>query len=360
MKPEQMLKKTLGDWKAITGIDYCLLSPDNEILLHTGTNPLPDEEILEAFRADKAPRLSDDACHIYRVSPGGEVYLLILWGEAGCAAMIGQLAVCQVESLLYTLARKNDKNSFLQELLQNRYEPGEMLQMARKLHINPSVRRAVFLFETQALPGQAVLPAIRNAAGNRSRDFYLTLEGNQILLIRELSGKESLEELEGFAFMLVDMLNTEVMTDARAAIGNPADDLGSLQIALREAQTAMEVGRIFSADKKVTSYSRLGIGRLIYQLPIGICEMFLNESFDKAPLDSLDEETLITIRTFFENNLNFSETSRQLYIHRNTLAYRFEKLQKKFGLDIRTFEDAMTFRLAMMVNDYVKYRKENR
>lgn len=154
--------------------------------------------------------------------------------------------------------------------------------------------------------------------------------------------------------MLVDMLGAEAMTQAWVACSNTADDLRELSNAYKEARTALEIGKIFYAERAVFEYRTLGIGRLIYQLPVSICEMFIEEIFGDESLDSIDGETLAIIRTFFENNLNLSETSRQLYVHRNTLVYRFEKIQKKFGLDLRTFEDAMTFKLAMLVVGYLK------
>lgn len=150
------------------------------------------------------------------------------------------------------------------------------------------------------------------------------------------------------------MLGAEAMTQAWVAYSNTADDLRELSSAYKEARTALEIGKIFYAERAVFGYRTLGIGRLIYQLPVSICEMFIEEIFGDESLDSIDGETLAIIRTFFENNLNLSETSRQLYVHRNTLVYRFEKIQKKFGLDLRTFEDAMTFKLAMLVAGYLK------
>ena len=353
MKPEQVFRKYLQEWKEISGLDYCLLGPENQVLVNTGSRSLPSEQMLSEFRDQEAQYISDTSCQLYKVSDGTDTLVLILWGKNASSPMIGRLAVCQVESLLLTLAEKNDKSTFLQGLLQNRYEPSEALSLARKLHINASVHRCLFLIETKTPVNDSILSAVKNTSGNRTKDFVVGIEEKRLLLVRELSGSETPEELEEFAYMLVDMLDTEVMVPARLSVGNPAMDLFSLQNAYKEAQTAMEIGKIFYADRKVQSYGRLGIGRLIYQLPVEICEMFLDENFKGNSLDSLDEETLITIRTFFETNLNFSETSRQLYIHRNTLAYRFEKLEKKYGLDIRTFEDAMTFKLAMMVSDYV-------
>ena len=155
--------------------------------------------------------------------------------------------------------------------------------------------------------------------------------------------------------MLVDMLNTEAMTSAWVSYSNVADDIMELSDAYKEARTALEVGKIFYADKNVFGYNRLGIGRLIYQLPIPLCKMFIREIFDNKSPDDFDEETLVTIDKFFENSLNVSETSRQLYIHRNTLVYRLDKLQKSTGLDLRVFEDAITFKIALMVVRYMKY-----
>ena len=201
---------------------------------------------------------------------------------------------------------------------------------------------------------------IRNIFSARTRDFITALDDNGIIIVRELPSTDTLDDLLGIAYMLVDMLNTEVMTPAWVSFGNIAHSLNELPNAFRESKTAIEVGKIFYSQKNVFSYNQLGIGRLIYQLPISICEMFIDEIFKNESLDSLDEETMTTIKIFFENNLNLSETSRQLYVHRNTLVYRFEKLQKKFGLDIRTFEDALTFKLAMMVVEYIKYSKRKK
>ena len=243
---------------------------------------------------------------------------------------------------------KSDKNVFMQNLLLGSYSDVDAFNCAKKLHIATSVQRAVFLVETKQTKDENALATIRNIFSARTRDFITAIDDTG-----------TYEDLESIAYMLVDMLNTEAMTSAWVAYSNLAEDISRLPDAYKEAHTALEVGKIFYADKNVFGYNQLGIGRLIYQLPVPICEMFIDEIFKEETLDSIDEETLITIRTFFENNLNLSETSRQLYVHRNTLVYRFEKLQRKFGLDIRAFEDALTFKLAMMVVDYIKYSKNH-
>lgn len=359
MKIQQTLQKSLEDWNRISGLDFCILDENNQIYITTCDKKLPSVEKLTQFREDTALCISNRSCSLYKLDNGSGNMLLIVWGSGDSASTIGELAVCQIESLLSAYAEKTDKNSFMQNLLLDRYSQVEAFNKAAKLHISPSVRRAVFLVETKQHKDESALATIRNIFSARTRDFITALDDSGIIVVRELQNTESYEELDGIACMLVDMLNTEAMTSAWVSYSNVADDIMELSDAYKEARTALEVGKIFYAEKNVFGYNQLGIGRLIYQLPTQVCEMFVNEIFGDESLESIDDETLNIIRTFFENNLNLSETSRQLYVHRNTLVYRFEKLQKRFGLDVRTFEDALAFKLAMMVSDYITYSRNH-
>lgn len=359
MKIQQTLQKSLEDWNRISGLDFCILDENNQIYITTCDKKLPSAEKLTQFRGDAALCVSNRSCSLYKLDNGSGNMLLIVWGSGDSASTIGELAVCQIESLLSAYAEKTDKNSFMQNLLLDRYSQVEAFNKAAKLHISPSVRRAVFLVETKQHKDESALATIRNIFSARTRDFITALDDSGIIVVRELQNTESYEELDGIACMLVDMLNTEAMTSAWVSYSNVADDIMELSDAYKEARTALEVGKIFYAEKNVFGYNQLGIGRLIYQLPTQVCDMFVNEIFGDESLESIDDETLNIIRTFFENNLNLSETSRQLYVHRNTLVYRFEKLQKRFGLDVRTFEDALAFKLAMMVSDYITYSRNH-
>lgn len=359
MKIQQTLQKSLEDWNRISGLDFCILDENNQIYITTCDKKLPSVEKLTQFREDTALCISNRSCSLYKLDNGSGNMLLIVWGSGDSASTIGELAVCQIESLLSAYAEKTDKNSFMQNLLLDRYSQVEAFNKAAKLHISPSVRRAVFLVETKQHKDESALATIRNIFSARTRDFITALDDSGIIVVRELQNTESYEELDGIACMLVDMLNTEAMTSAWVSYSNVADDIMELSDAYKEARTALEVGKIFYAEKNVFGYNQLGIGRLIYQLPTQVCNMFVNEIFGDESLESIDDETLNIIRTFFENNLNLSETSRQLYVHRNTLVYRFEKLQKRFGLDVRTFEDALAFKLAMMVSDYITYSRNH-
>lgn len=356
MKIQQTIQKCLDDWNRISGLDFCILDENDQIYISTGDRRLPSSEKLAQFREDPAVCISNRSCSLYKLNniPQSNM-LLIVWGSGEQASTIGELAVCQVESLLTAYTEKTDKNSFMQNLLLDRYSQVEAFNKAARLHITPSARRAVFLVETKQHKDENALATIRNIFSARTRDFITALDDSGIIVVRELQSTESYEELEGIACMLVDMLNTEAMTSAWVSYSNVADDIMELSDAYKEARTALEVGKIFYADKNVFGYNRLGIGRLIYQLPIPLCKMFIREIFEGKSPDDFDEETLTTINKFFENNLNVSETSRQLYIHRNTLVYRLDKLQKSTGLDLRVFEDAITFKIALMVVKYMKY-----
>lgn len=359
MSVQRTLQKYMDDWKRISHFDFCLLQEDNSILVTTCDRRLPAESKLEEFRNSTALCLSNATCCLYKITEKNEQLLLIVWGTGDSVSTIGELAVCQIESILESYAEKNDKNTFMQKLLLGDYTDVEAFNRARKLHISSSARRAVFLVETRQSKDEHALATIKNIFSARTHDFITSIDNRGIIVVRELTSAETYDDLENIAHMLVDMLGTEAMTQAWVAYSNTANDLKDLSNAYKEARTALEIGKIFYAERNVFGYRTLGIGRLLYQLPVSICEMFIQEIFGDESLDSIDGETLAIIRTFFENNLNLSETSRQLYVHRNTLVYRFEKIQKRFGLDLRTFEDAMTFKLAMLVSRYLRYQAKN-
>ncbi|MFQ6817660.1 MAG: PucR family transcriptional regulator [Blautia sp.] len=361
MSIQRTLQKCLDDWKEISRLDFCLLDLNSQPFCATCSRQLPSASRLEEFSESSALCMANTGSCLYKVHDREEFsYILIVWGSGDSVPTIGELAVYQIESLITAYAEKNDKNTFMQKLLLGNYTEVEAFNQAKKLRVSSTSSRAVFLVETRQEKDEHALATIKNIFSARTKDFITSIDDTGIIVVHELSSTETEEDLENIAFMLVDMLGTEAMTQAWVSYSNMADDLKQLSNAYKEARTAMEIGKIFYSERNVFSYRRLGIGRLIYQLPVSICEMFIQEIFGEESLDSIDSETLAIIRTFFENNLNLSETSRQLYVHRNTLVYRFEKIQKKFGLDLRTFEDALTFKLAMLVTSYVTYTRNRR
>lgn len=357
MSIQRNLQKCMEDWKQISGLDFCLLSEDNSVFVATGERRIPSAGKLENFRNGDALCTANASCCLYKVMDRDELlYILIVWGSGESTSTIGELAVCQIRSLIEAYSEKNDKNAFMQKLLLGSYSAVEAFNRAKKLHISSSCQRAVFLVETRQAGDEHALTMIRNIFSARTHDFITSVDDKGIIIVRELVSTETYENLEATAHMLVDMLGAEAMTQAWVAYSNVANGLRDLANAYKEARMALEIGKIFYSERNVFGYRKLGIGRLIYQLPEEVCEMFIEEIFDGESLDAIDGETLNIIRTFFENNLNLSETSRQLYVHRNTLVYRFEKIQKRFGLDLRSFEDALTFKIAMLVSGYLRYQ----
>lgn len=306
MSVQRTLQKYMDDWKRISHFDFCLLQEDNSILVTTCDRRLPAESKLEEFRNSTALCLSNATCCLYKITEKNEQLLLIVWGSEDSVSTIGELAVCQIESILESYAEKNDKNAFMQKLLLGDYTDVEAFNRARKLHISSSARRAVFLVETRQSKDEHALATIKNIFSARTHDFITSIDNRGIIVVRELTSAETYDDLENIAHMLVDMLGTEAMTQAWVAYSNTANDLKDLSNAYKEARTALEIGKIFYAERNVFGYRTLGIGRLLYQLPVSICEMFIQEIFGDESLDSIDGETLAIIRTFFENNLNLS------------------------------------------------------
>ena len=356
MKIQQILQKCLTDWKNISQLDFCLLDSDNHIFLSTCDKKLPAESKLEEFRQSSALCVSNTSCCLYKIMENHSIsYILIVWGKAESTATIGELAVCQVQSLLAAYAEKSDKNTFMQNLLLGSYSDVDAFNRAKKLHIDADVRRAVMILELQQEKDHSSMESVKSFFGGKSKDFITAVDEKSIIIVKELEEGEGYADLDKLSHAILDTLGLNQNEETHIAYGTIVNELKEVSRSYKEARMALDVGKIFFGEKDVIAYSSLGIGRLIYQLPIPLCKMFIKEIFENKSPDDFDEETLVTIDKFFENSLNVSETSRQLYIHRNTLVYRLDKLQKSTGLDLRVFEDAITFKIALMVVRYMKY-----
>jgi carbohydrate diacid regulator len=261
----------------------------------------------------------------------------------------------QIQGLLVAYKERFDKDNFIKSLLLDNLLLVDIYNRAKKLHIETEARRVVYLIETKSEKDISALEIVRSLFAGKSRDFITAVDEKNIIVVKEVRKNETYNEIMATAKMILDMLNTEAMSKVRVAYGTIVSEIKDISRSYKEAKMAMDVGKIFYEDRRVVAYNNLGIGRLIYQLPMSLCKMFIKEIFDGKTLEDFDEETITTINKFFENSLNVSETSRQLYIHRNTLVYRLDKLQKATNLDLRVFEDAITFKIALMVVKYMKY-----
>lgn len=254
---------------------------------------------------------------------------------------------------------KFSKSYFIKRVINENIFSSDIATIAKELHIQFNAHRVVFLVKTEKEKSVHLAEVLRSLFPARSKDFVISIDDENTVLVKELKSIEDYgEEIEDIARIILDTLNTELMVKAYIGIGSVVESLSELANSYREAKTALSVGRIFESDKLIFSYNKLGLGRLIYQLPVPLCRLFLQEVFKKDSLEILDAETISTINKFFENNLNISETSRQLYVHRNTLVYRLDKIQKTTGLDLRKFDDAIIFKVSMLVKKYLDNKDE--
>jgi len=356
MISNQILQTTLDGLKSISRIDLCVLDADGKVAATTFEQAQNCISDAVAFIDSPAESQVINGCQFFKIMDELTLeYILLAKGSNDDTYMLGKLAAFQLQNLLVAYKERFDKDNFIKNLLLDNLLRVDMYTRAEKLHIDTNVKRVVYIIETKHEKDTNALETVRNLFAAKTADFITAVDEKNIILVKEVDDKNSYEDLEKTAQVIVDMLNTEAMSAVHIAFGTIVNDIKEVSRSYKEAKMALDVGKIFYSDKNVVAYSRLGIGRLIYQLPISLCQMFIKEIFDSKSPDEFDDETLSTINKFFENSLNVSETSRQLYIHRNTLVYRLDKLQKGTGLDLRVFDDAITFKIALMVVEYMKY-----
>ncbi len=253
----------------------------------------------------------------------------------------------------YYYDEKYDKTIFVQNIIFDNMLAYDLHQKAHELHVETDIPRAVFYIKVQKKGDNGIYEVVRNMFPDKEKDFVVNIDSDNIVLIKELKDDTSSEQLDSIAQQILDTVRAETMLTVLVGVSTVAETINDLNSAYKEAQIALEVGKVFNEEKYILNYQNLGIGRLIYQLPIKLCELFLQEVFKKGDITLLDSETILTINKFFENDLNVSETSRQLFVHRNTLVYRLEKIYKLTGLDLRKFDQAIVFKVAMMVHKYL-------
>ena len=280
-------------------------------------------------------------------------YAAFARGEDDLARMVCSMAVVALNGAKAYYEEKHDKATFVKNIISDNILLGDIYVRAKELHFVSEVPRAVFLIRQVGSTDMAAIDVVQSLFPDKQVDFVLSTSETDITLIKQLPEGTDGKEIYKIAKQVEEALEGELSLKVVIGIGTVVGHIRELARAYKEAQVAIEVGKVFDTEKSIINYENLGIGRLIYQLPTTLCEMFLQEVFKKNPIDSLDQETLFTINKFFENNLNVSETARKLFVHRNTLVYRLEKIKKLTGLDLREFDDAITFKVALMVKKYL-------
>ena len=334
MISNQVLQSTLEGLKEISRVDLCVVDTEGILLASTfeGADRFRDAAL--SFAASPADSQVISGFQFFKILDESQPeYVLIAGGGTGeDVYMVGKMAAFHLQNLLVDIYNR-----------------------AKKLHIDADCRRAVFILELENERENSCIETVRSLFTGRPGDFITAVDEKSIIIVREVGETEGYEQLDTLAGAVLDVLPEDRRKDALIAYGTIVGEIKDVSRSYKEARMALDVGKIFFEENRIIAYSSLGIGRLIYQLPIPLCRMFIKEIFETKSPDDFDDETLVTINKFFDNNLNVSETSRQLYIHRNTLVYRLDKLQKSTGLDLRVFEDAITFKIALMVVKYMRY-----
>ncbi len=290
-------------------------------------------------------------------SAGFVEYAVFCTGSDEAARVSCQMAYIALNDAKAFYEEKHDRGTFVKNIIMDNILPGDIYIRAKELHFATDAPRAVFLVRQPDHSDVATVDLLSGMFPDKHQDFVLSINETDIAVVKQITSTTTSEDLEKMAHAIEDLLKNELFVKPVIGFGTVAEHLRNLADSYKEAQTAIDVGKVFDTEKSVINYENLGIGRLIYQLPTTLCEIFLTEVFKKNSIDSLDQETLFTINKFFENNLNVSETSRKLFVHRNTLVYRLEKIRKLTGLDLREFDHAIVFKVALMVRKYLSSRE---
>lgn len=357
MISNQILQSTIDGLKNITRKDMSVVEKEGKVIATTEENMIGRQiDAIENFVGSQADSQLILGYQYFKVYDNGiPEYVIQVKGEDEDGYRIGKIAAFQIQSLLVAYKERYDKDNFIKNLLLDNLLLVDIYSRAKKLHIENNIRRIVYLIETNIDKDMNIVEIVRSIFPAKTKDFVTAVDEHSIILVKELREKETMDEIEKIAKMIADTLSTELNVKVYISIGTVVGDLKDVSRSYKEAKMALEVGKIFESDKYIVNYEKLGIGRLIYQLPLSLCKMFIKEVLHGLTMEDFDEETLATVNKFFENNLNVSETSRQLYIHRNTLVYRLDKLQKMTGLDLRNFDDAIIFKITLMVSKYMMY-----
>ena len=335
MISNQILQNTIEGLKGIARVELCVMDVDGKEVAATMDMGNCSKPAVE-FAASPADSQEIQGYQYFKIYDEQQLeYILVAGGTGEDVYMIGKMVAFQIQNLLVAYKERFDKDNFIKNLLLDNLLLVDIYSRSKKLHIQTDVPRAHF--------------------GSNSKDFITAVDESNVIVVKEFAETDTGKEIEKSARALEAALLKEGIREIRIAYGTIVHEIKEVSRSYKEAKMALDVGKIFFDERDIIAYSELGIGRLIYQLPIPLCKMFIREIFGGKSPDDFDEETLTTIYKFFENSLNVSETSRQLFIHRNTLVYRLDKLQKSTGLDLRVFEDAITFKIALMVVKYMKY-----
>ena len=360
MISNQVLQSTIEGIKEISHLEIAVMDAEAREVVSTAPVFAPAQSAIPDFAASQADSQSAGPFQFFKVFDEQQMeYIIVIHGESDSTLLVGRMAAFQIRGLLVAFKERYDKDSFMKNLLLDNLLLVDIYGRAKKLRISVDAQRVVLIVETNQDKEKNALESVQAHVGTSTADFVTAVDENNVVVVKNLGSADRQADIHRAAAAIEEHLRREGFTRVRIAYGTVVGEIKEVSRSYKEAKMALDVSKIFFEDCTIIAYNELGIGRLIYQLPIPLCKMFIKEIFKGRNPDEFDEETITTINKFFENNLNVSETSRQLFIHRNTLVYRLDKLMKSTGLDLRIFEDAITFKIALMVVKYMKYMENS-
>ena len=351
MISNKALKDTLDGIKKISKVDLFVYDSKSKIVAKTADEDSKISDAVFKFIEAKKDKDEKSSLCLYKLATN---QILVASGKD--AKMVGEMTAFQIENL-DSNAGTSDENDFLKKLITNDILPADLKDQTKQMGVEVKGKKCVFIIESEHEKNGIVIEALKNALVEDA-DLISDVDDKNIVLVKELVDTKDLDEASEIAYAIVDMLNTEIMQNARVSYSTIISNIKDTADAYKEARIALDVGKIFKDQEQVISYSQLGIEKLIYQMPLSTCKEFISDVFGGDVPEIFDNETAVTIEKMFENNLNISEAARQLFIHRNTLVYRVDKIYKSTGFDLREFEDAMMFRVIMMMQKYIEYMSD--
>ncbi len=356
MISNQILQNTIEGLRGISGAEMCVTDVGGKIIASTSDKLEKNLGNLKGFVDSEAESQELQGRRYYKIFDEMQLeYILIVSGTDDNLYLIGKLAAFQLTNLLIAYKERFDKDNFIKNLLLDNLLLVDIYSRGKKLRIPTAAKRDVLIVETATKGNVNVLETLREYGTGVGAEFVTAVDETAVIIVLSLDDNGTIENVNQAAEGVEAFLKSKGISDVRIAFGTIVSDIKEVSKSYKEAKMALDVGKIFFDERSITPYSELGIGRLIYQLPLPLCKMFIREIFGDKNLDEFDDETIKTINKFFENNQNVSEASRQLNVHRNTLVYRLDMLQKRTGLDLRIFNDAITIKIALMVLKYMRY-----
>ena len=355
MISNQVLESTLEGLKTISRVDMCLMDTEGLVVASTFEHAEDFRDSVISFRNSPAESQVISGYQFFKVLDEAQLeYILIANGSSDDVYMVAKMAAFQVQTLIVAYKERFDKDNFIKNLLLDNLLLVDIFNRAKKLHIEYESRRVVYILEIEGEREAGSLETVRSEIDLRQGDFVTAVDEKGVIVVQELLPGEGSAEMDATARQILSTVSTDRRGQALVSYGTVVGELKDVSRSYKEARMALNVGRIFFSERQVIAYSSLGIGRLIYQLPISLCKMFIREVFEGKSPDDFDEETLMTINKFFENSLNVSETSRQLYIHRNTLKYRLNRIEELIPDDLTDPNTIqyLHFCYALMLEDY--------